>query len=309
MKYCLGLLSLAVLTCGSLFADNLSWGSTYAGVWSNFGTSPYTAVDASQQNLVLKLYCLDFNDEIAPPIAWQATILPLNQSNVTNYSQFGGNYGNGITPTAGGNFAFTGDTPVATPSDPSAAQYAVTMSSDNNPYTRYLEAAWLFSNINQALLNSNGPDVQDSIISQVAAWDLFVEARNQGTLESDITGTSGAWSFQNYVYSANNYQNAPTTQSGLPTSLTFEEAVDEALNAAQNAVANGWASSPYMGNWELVTGTQAFVNSYGIPVQEFLSPTPAVDSVVPEPAAIILLGSVMLATVGAIRRKTAKVQA
>ncbi len=305
MKFRLGFLCF-ILSCGCLFADNLNWGGTYQGVWSGFGTSPYTAIDTSQNNLVLQIFCLDYNDEIAPPTAWSATILNLNPSNVTNYGQFGGNYGNGITPVAGANFAFSGDTPTATPSDPNAGQYAVQIAT-NSPYIRYLEAAWLFSNIEQSLLGKNGDNVPNAIVSQVAAWDLFVEARNQATLRNEIDGTGGSWSFQNYVYSTN-YQTAPTTESGLPGSVSFEEAVDEALNAAQNAIAAGWANSAYFGTWNLVTGTQAYVNSYGIPVQEFLSPTPAMNSQVPEPAAIVLLATVMVGVGTAIRRKGVRVR-
>src|SRR5579863_5705671 len=73
---------------GCLFADDLQWGGTYVGVWSGFGTSPYTAIDTSNNNNVLTIFCLDFNDEIGPPYDWTANIRPLTSDNVQNFAQF-----------------------------------------------------------------------------------------------------------------------------------------------------------------------------------------------------------------------------
>ena len=134
--YKLCLLALFVLT-NCLFADDLKWGGTWAGVWSGFGTSPYTAIDQSANNKVLVIFCLDYNDEIAPPVDWQANIRPLTQSNVTQYGQFGGNYGQGITTTP---WAFNGDAGIT-------AGHSVDLTASSTAYTRYLEAAWLFTNI------------------------------------------------------------------------------------------------------------------------------------------------------------------
>ena len=84
-----------LILSGCLFADDLTWGGTWTGVWSGFGTSPYTAIDTSLSKNPT-IFCLDFNDEIGPPYAWQANIYSLSQANVTQNAQFGGNYGQGV---------------------------------------------------------------------------------------------------------------------------------------------------------------------------------------------------------------------
>src|SRR5437764_9764934 len=88
VKNALKSLSIILLFSCCVFADDLQWGGTWAGVWSGFGTGPYTAIDQSKNNKVLVIFCLDYNDEIAPPYAWQANIRPVTQSNVDQYAQF-----------------------------------------------------------------------------------------------------------------------------------------------------------------------------------------------------------------------------
>jgi hypothetical protein len=272
---------------GCLFADDLQWGGTYLAAWSGFGTSPYTAIDASNNNKALTIFCLDFNDEIAPPIDWTANIRPLTPGNVTAFAQFGGNYGQGITAPP---FVFKGDSLAA------GNPHSVDLTASSAAYTRYLEATWLFANIGQSLTHG---DVNTSVISQVGAWDLFVEDKNQSALAKDIKAYNGAssYTFNNYLYSANSYSTPPTTQSF--SGLQFEEAVDEALNAAQNAVLHeNWVGSSYIGSWNLVTGDPVWTAKYGKPVQEFLTDAPPV----PEPGAVVLLGTVM-AAIGLARRR------
>ena len=275
-----------LLTC-SLFADDLHWGGTWAGVWSGFGTSPYTAIDQTQANKVLVIFCLDYNDEIAPPYDWRANIRPVTQSNVDQYAQFGGNYP-GIPATS---WAFT--------SDPGVNGHAVNLSSSSSAYTRYLEAAWLFTNILAAQTHN---DISSMIISQVAAWDLFVDASKAGDLSSRISASNGPlYTLNNYVYSADSYTSPPTTVS--TSNLVFQDAVNEALNAAQNAVGQNWYNSVYAPSWDLVTGDPGFVQSFGRPVQEFLSDAPPS---VPEPSSIFLLGTAVLGAGMSLRRRMQK---
>jgi PEP-CTERM motif len=289
-RYSLPLMWILTATSVPVFADDLSFvPNSWTQVWANFGTSSYQVVDNTRGAAKFHIFCLDFNDEIAPPFDWQATIVPLNQTNVTNDAQFGGNYGHNITPIAGGTFAFTQD-----PNPSSSSLPFVKLNTTNDSaYTRYLEAAWLFSNIEKA------PDAQTEIISQVAAWELFVEAKNQSGLQGQINGTGGQWTFTNYQKSAD-YHTTPGIQAGTP--MSFELAVDEALNAAQTAIADNWATSKYFGTWDIVTADKAWVDSHGgIPAQEFLS----YDAPVPEPAAVFLLGAVLVGLGIMIRRKLA----
>lgn len=283
MKIRLKFLSIFFLFSCCVFADNLQWGGTWAGVWSGFGTGPYTAIDQTKNNKVLVIFCLDYNDEIAPPFAWQANIRPVTQSNVDQYAQFGGSY-----PGIGASgWAFTGD--------PGVNGHAVDLSSSSAAYTRYLEAAWLFTNILAAQTHN---DLNSMIISQVAAWDLFVSSSKLPELQDKIAASNpgGSYTFTNYVHSTNNYTTGPGTV-GM-TNLIFQDAVNEALIAAQNAVGQNWYSSGYAPSWDLVTGDPDFVRDYGRPVQEFLSDAPPV----PEPSSVLLLATVIGAAL-MIRRK------
>jgi len=217
-------LSIVLAFASCAFADDLVWGGTWAGVWQGLGTSPYTAIDTSDNNNVLVIFCLDYNDEIAPPYEWLANIRPVTQSNVDQYAQFGGNYGQGITTTP---WAFTGDPGVS-------PWHAVDLSASSSAYIRYLEAAWLFTNIMAA---QGQGDLNTMIISQVAAWDLFVESVNAADLRNRISSTNGpSYTFNNYEYSTDQYATPPGTQT--LANLLFQDAVNEALKAAQDALVN-----------------------------------------------------------------------
>lgn len=271
-------------TC--LFADDLTWGGTWVGVWSGFGTSPYTAID-STTNKTLVIFCLDYNDEIAPPLQWQANIRSLTPDNVTNFGQFGGNYGLGITTTP---WAFNTDAGAT-------AGHSVDLTASAAAYDRYREAAWLFNNILQA---QKVGDMATMIVSQVAAWDLLVESINAADLRNRIASTNDVnnkYTVKNYEYSTDNYATAPGTQT-LGT-LLFQDAVNEALKSAQNAVmTQNWYSSQYAPRWDMVTADPTWAATYGRPVQEFLT-----LSTVPEPWSLALLGSLVFAVVFRTRRK------
>ena len=288
-----------VMLSGCMFADSLEWGGTWTGVWSGFGTGPYTANDYTRSEK-LTIFCLDFNDEIAPPYNWNANIYALNQANVNTYAQFGGNYP--VPGVLAAPFAFQGDTIAG-------SIHNVTMNAaSSTAYTRYLEAAWLFSNILQA-----GGDLNTEIISQVAAWDLLVDSHHIDQLTNDIRGTGGSYTFNNYLYSTNSYASVSTKSIA---GLSFEEAVNEALNGAQNAVTSeNWAASGFMDSWNLVTGDPTWVltTGNGVPAQEFLTPSlppqgnnnPLVPN--PEPGAIVLMGSALFLLGWSQRRRYARI--
>jgi hypothetical protein len=268
-----------------LFADDLQWGGTWSGVWSGFGTSPYTAIDKTQNNKTLVIFCLDYNHEIGPPFDWQANIVPVTQSGVSSYALYG-NMGTVQNP-----WAFNGD-----PGGNSG--HSVDLTASILPYTRYLEAAWLFTNIMAAKTHN---DLKSMIVSQVAAWDLFVSSGNINDLRNRIhaSNASEPATFSNYEFSTNGYATAPTTVS-IPN-LLFEDAVNEALKAAQAAVLNqNWYASAFAPGWDLVTSDPVWSAGHGGPAQEFLSDAPPV----PEPTSILLLGTAVLGTVLALRRKS-----
>jgi hypothetical protein len=247
-------------------ADDLTWAGQNGLSWGGFYTSPYSATDNTLNSSVTR-FCLDFNHEINPPSNWQADFNALNAGNVSKY-QYSGSYGHGVT-----GYAFTGDNLGA-------------VTTDTDRYRRYLEAAYLFTNIQKAQL-ANPTDANTMIVSQVAAWLLFVDAAHDapGTgLEANVAGTTGNWSVQDYVAA-----NDVSINTGL-ASVSFQNAVDSAVKAAQNEVVNdGWVSA----NWQVVTGNYA---ANGAVVQEFLAP-------VPEPAAILRLGTLIGFTALVVRRR------
>ena len=318
---------LALAIPGALFADNFSWGGTYIANWDGYGTSPYTAKDSSvTPNTTIQIFCLDFNDEIAPPIDWTASVIPLSQPNVAGTgpfknqyaAQYGGAYNSLLTaafnnpsnPRPGSElsapqvsgaatgvvppYAFNGDTSAG------AGSYSVSITTQD-PYTRYLMAAWLFTDTLKALPGDIGTDM----IAQVAAWELFVNNANLSLLTGDVSTYGGSYVFNNYLALASGQtyltSSAIHTDSTPSGGISFEQAVDAALAAAQTAVVTdhwGPGSNQY-GSWALVTATPAYVIGYGRPVQEFLSPTDLSDvppnndttSSVPEPRAVFLLAT------------------
>ena len=280
MKKSLIVIAAFLSLAGSLAADNLTWGGTWLSEWSGFGTSPYTAYDSTlKQNITI--LCLDFNDEIAPPNAWQASIYGLTQSAVTQNAQFGGHYGESIGSP------FPNLTPFGFTQDPGVvAGHSVDLSASATAYTRYLEAAWLFDNLLDA---KAAGDVKTAVISQVAAWDLFVEqGTNLTTLTTDIQYYN-THSWNGYVGQSYTFKNY--LGNSVLSSLYFEDAVNEALKAAQKAVVDQqWIPTT---TWSLVTGDPVWARDYnhGLPVQEFLTPSVIPN---PEPGAIVLLGTVLL---------------
>lgn len=248
--------SLALIAAGPAWADAIQWDNAIGPAWNNaYWVSPYKVTDQSNGQDIL-IYCLDFNHDIAPPNNWVANLNLLSPSNLSHF-QYGGSY---LNP------------PIPAPTD---------------PYNRYLEAAWLFTN-----MIDSGADQQNAIASQVAAWLLFVDQSHIGSytvpgqgLEGQIAATTGSYSFTDYV--------GGQGVSGQLT--TFTDAVNQALTASQNAVLQGgWTAAD---NWAVVTADPSWVNGSngGTPVQEFLTP-------VPEPSSIRYMGTLLLAA-GLIFRK------
>ncbi len=341
--------SLAVLTAllalpAVASADNFNWGGTWVADWDNFGTSPYTAIDTTlNPHQTIQIFCLDFNDSIAPPIAWTASILDLNEPNVAGTGPFGGTYAaqyggsyNALLQAAFNNKSnprpasettppqvsgvSTGKVPpFAFNSDNAGGGYSINLTPSNNTpdsaYTRYLEAAWLFQDILAGLPG----DVHTDIVAQVAAWELFVNNSNLAELTNDVKTYGGKFVFNNYLAlgPGQTYLTNTSVQTQGTPSISFEQAVDAALSAAQTAVVtNGWGpgSNDY-GSWSLVTTTPDYVISYGEPVQEFLSPNAVpysppshispINPVIPEPKAVLLLGSAIAIVLGIQRRRRA----
>lgn len=278
---------LLTLSTFSAFADTFVWGDTYAQAWQGFGTSPYSA-HGSGANANITIFCLDFNDQIAPPFTWNATVWNLTQANVQNEAQYGGNYNNLLdaayqTSNPGQNAPNqVSGPPYAFVTDDAGGSYKADLTNSPDAYTRYLEAAWLFSEIEAA-----GSQTPFDLVFQAAAWDLFVNTANQADLAQDIQNTNAdgnIYGFQDYIDPAGS---ATANVSGID----FQQAVDYALNAAQAAVVT---NHTFTGDgWTIVTADPTWVETDGktIPAQEFLSPNAVDPPPVPEPSSIVLLAT------------------
>jgi hypothetical protein len=257
---CLLLFSFTLTT--ALADDDMVWNGVNGTSWSGFYTSPYFATDTTTGQS-LTIFCLDYNHEIAPPTEWHADLNTLSPANQSAYL-YGGSYPL-INPAT--TFAFTGDG-------------LGTVTTDAQRYLRYVEAAWLFTNLldGQAVHDTNG-----MIISQVAAWHLFVDSGHIADLQGRTSGTGGSYQFTNYV------------GGGTTSPISFQQAVDNAIQAAQSAVVtSSW--SPGL-DWTVISTDPAWARSQGgLVAQEFLTHAP-------EPAAIVLFGTMLVAVGFSLRHR------
>jgi hypothetical protein len=279
------LIFFALAATGAAFADDMSWVSAGNNVWSIFYVSPYTALDSTTgQNLML--FCIDYNHEISPPNAWQASVTPLTTTNLSQY-QFGGTYTNVLPAgsTAASSYAFQSNTAISNGSTVTANL------STSGAMDRYLELAWIVTQMETALTDGQSNKMTTAAMDtaldvyQVADWLIFADngpseftsgQTNLSDLENRIGATGGGFAFNAALglWSASN------------TGFNFQYAIDSVLNAAENAVVNqGWTSSQF----SVVTASQAWetADNHGVAVQEFLALSP-----VPEPSQLILLFTV-----------------
>lgn len=287
-------LTLALAAIGTASADEFTWGNTYAQAWQGFGTSPYSATDTATGKSIT-LFCLDFNDDIGPPFTWDANVRTLNSNNVTQQAQYGGNYNNLLNQAYGPSHSglpaphqITA-TPFNFVTDDAGGGYKVDLTQSPDAYSRYLEAAWLFSELEAAGVHS-----KIALVAQAAAWDLLVDPWHRSELDNAIANTNSngnIYGFQDLVGG-----------SGKPavSAINFRQAVDYMLSAAQQSVV---VNKTFTGaGWSIVTADPGWVESASgktIPAQEFLSPASA-----PEPSAIILLATV-IGMAGFLKRRSA----
>lgn len=142
-------------------------------------------------------------------------------------------------------------------------QLSAALSSTPATFNRYLEAAWLDDQWRLAALNHTGTDDMQRKLA-AAMWTLFVDAAHVGSpLSGPTTGLIGA-----------------INSSG------FGPSVYQYLQDAQNAVAGGYNAA----GWDVIVPVGT--NSNGESMQEFLVYGFS-GNTVPEPSAVILLGTVI----------------
>lgn len=309
MKYNSARVAMCVLgLCTAGFADDMQWSSAGNNVWQGFYVSPYTAKDANTGALI-SIFCIDYNHEIAPPMDWQANIVPFSSSNYSQY-QFGGSYPN-ILPgdtSNPANFAFQTNTAVS-----NGASVTANLSTSNG-LNRYLELAWLATQMEGALTDGQNGLLSTSAMNavidiyQVADWLVFADSgsseftsgeTNLQDLQGRIAATGGNFAFNSTL----------GLWGSSSSGYNFQFAVDSALNSAENAVINqGW--TPGLA-WSVVTADKTWdaQNENGVPLQEFLTYTPPSQSSlnpVPEPSQIVLMLTVISLVALAVKRSAAK---
>jgi hypothetical protein len=146
-----------ILTAGTAFADHMEFQSisSQSTVWQGYWTSPYLVMDHSvpPSGELLTVYCLDFNHEVAPPLNWDATIRPLDKSDV------------------------------------GSLQYGASA----DAWQHYAAAAWLFQKIQALPLNATLLETEYQVAAWMLFVDAGQKAAElnskigTGTFEADVT--------------------------------------------------------------------------------------------------------------------------
>ena len=134
---------------------------------------------------------------------------------------------------------------------------SATLSPTPTPFNRYLEAAWL----NDQWQSNPSQSTTVQIEIAAAQWSLFVDPSHVGgPLDNPTSGLIGAINNSGYATAVYNY-----------------------LHAAQTAVAGGYTAP----GWDVIVPV-----GNAFPMQEFLVKDFSGRTSVPEPSAVILLGTV-----------------
>lgn len=238
--------------------------ATWAGPGETVYVSPYTATDTDNSTLIT-VYCLDWNHNIGFGQDWTADFISLVPTNphLSDLYYYGSTtaYALGQTSPGSGTDTLT----------------SVTGLLPAEMYDRYLEAAWLFTQIQKlGTLNSANATTEDEL--NVAAWTLFLDANPPVTNGTDpsafATAINASSSFANDVY--NDLQNA------------------------QAAVSAGYTAE----GWYAITPNPKGIlpDGQNNATQEFLAYDP---DPVPEPQAILLFGT-LVGILGATRYRRRK---
>jgi hypothetical protein len=249
---CIFAFAVLLVFASGAFADQMHFTDPGNNVWAGVYVDPYTGVDTTN-NKGVALYCDDYNTEFTGTPIWNANIAPLVPSPVPSSPTDAENY-------AATNFLFGG---ITSAYDftlvPSTTTIQATKNTNPDPYYRYLEAAYLFGQIQETTNNITKQQLS------AAAWTLFVDIDTNGDHVAQLVDAINGTGYGTAVVT--DLANAASA-AGLPTSLNY-------------SVGYGWY---------VVTPEAPVTDTADVyPMQEFMY-----DSPVPEPASILLLGVVLL---------------
>ena len=220
--------------------------ATWAGPGETVYVSPYTATDTDNSTSIT-VYCLDWNHNIGFGQDWTADFISLVSTN----------------PDLSNLYYYNSTTAYQLGQSPSGDTLTSVTVDQTEMYDRYLEAAWLFTQI-QNLGTPNSTNARTEEELNVAAWTLFLDA-------SPVAGGAGTTSLSDFAADIN-------------TSTTFPNAVYNDLLNAQAAVLTGGYTAP---GWYVITPDPKSGDNL---TQEFLAYDP---DPVPEPQAILLFGTLV----------------
>ena len=256
---CIFAFAVLLVFASGAFADSMTFTNPGSNIWAGVYVNPYTGVDNTQAALydqspptTLTLFCDDWNTEFSGYPTWDAVITPLAPPTGTagTYAQANFLFGN---VTSVYNFTLG--------NDGNHVQWTLAVGVNaTDIYFRYLEAAYLFGEIQTAIAtNSSTLATQEQELS-AAAWSLFVDSTHVGGLGGDVNSDSA-----------------------------FAQAVVKDLSDAAHAAGSPPNLNYIVGyGWYVVRPVDLNDGAF-YPMQEFMY-----DSPVPEPASILLLGVVLL---------------
>ena len=179
MRY-LFLIAFAVLLifATTAFADDtIYFSSPGNNVWQGVYVNPYVGVDLSQTPATtLTLFCDDYNTEFSGNPTWEATINPLDPSNVGDFLYGTINTAYDFTYSSGND------------------QISGSLVAVSDPYYLYLQAAFLFDVVSEL---EGQTQTQTRLVDEqelsAAAWTLFVDSNNYTQLTNAINNSGSTF--------------------------------------------------------------------------------------------------------------------
>ena len=175
--YLIRLAALLIFATGAFADDTIYFSSPGGNVWQGVYVNPYVGVDFSQTPAkTLTLFCDDYNTEFSGNPTWEATINPLDTSNVGDFLYGTINTAYDFTYSSGND------------------QISGSLVAVSDPYYLYLQAAFLFDVVSEL---EGQTQTQTRLVNEqelsAAAWTLFVDSNNYTQLTNAINNSGSTF--------------------------------------------------------------------------------------------------------------------